>query len=413
MEISINCLHPITVVNPRYRKDFDHEYGYPPDYYMCVPCGKCARCRTKRSASWHFRTYYEALAAPTFRNGKKEQLNIWFCTFTFRQEFLPDDKNDGLRDRVAPYIRKWRDNWRKRHGRSPRYFCVTDIGSNPVSGDPDDCRLHLHLLIFNPTRADGSRIGLSSVFTDPDLLADPFDYSHQLDWHYGRVDAQFVNGIECIHYVSGYINNRNISRAIANGKLPKKHGKALSEKARHHVAAVFVSNGLGLQFVSSKDFAKLRALKSPVARLGTYTYALPRYYELYYYDDLYIDPDNPFPITRQEQMSADHRIRMLKMREDIERAMPDVYFTVGDRRFHWSSNGLRSYVRGIDKVFGFDKPEAPERSVFFRPSELFGSVEISTGELECSFDAVKLDFLCESFLAQPKRCTYVQQSLFN
>lgn len=339
------CDQPIEVVNPRYRslssaEDIRMAQTYS-DYKIVVPCGHCLTCRQKRARSWHYRLYREALGTPTHhftasdKNGKKTRYNnsprVLFCTFTFNDKHLPKvPTNKEERDILAPYIRKWRDSWRKKFGTSPRYFAISDIGG-------EEGRLHLHLLIFNPTWKDGRRINISDIYShnrNGNLKLPP---SRQCLWRYGFCTyCSWIRGIEAIHYVSGYLTLENAMRQAEKGSKVLKHGKPLCREALIHYASVFCSMGIGRCFINTPLFEQLRATRSHIDTIGNFYYAIPRYYRLYYYEvkeytfyhtdyyawfhslDFYNSPPPvhkcvSWILTREEQLVAANKKHFLSM----------------------------------------------------------------------------------------------------
>lgn len=384
----IKCLHPITVVNPKYRSRAFVDSGDIPnqsarDYRLSVPCGKCLLCRKRKANDWHVRLFHEALGTPRLSINNKKLLNILFATFTFSDKYLPDDSNDGLRERIAPFIRHWRDNWRKRHGVSPRYFAVTDIGG-------DEGRLHLHLLIFNPVDRDGNRISISSIFSTAHRWRkrtgdeSPVPPSLQLDWHYGYCTyCSMLKGIEGIHYVIGYLNNSNVIKQLEKGKKVQKHGSPVCEKALKHIPAVFVSQGLGKDFINTNEFSKLKNLKSFICNLGKFRYAVPRYYRSKYFDDqsiFVVDDDgvilSEYLYTSEDQYRAFMSSLMLRLQSDYESADSVSVSLLGHRWTHHRdgfplSTPWNSVMKSLDEVYGYTPDPPPLIELLKRDSWTF------------------------------------------
>lgn len=388
---SMHCLHPITITNPRYRsKDWESTGDGAPwiraDYKIIVPCGHCILCRKRKSNDWHFRLFHEFLGTP-FIDKKQSKRNVLFCTFTFNNDNLPDDRQEGLRSRLSPFIRQWRDVWRKRYGASPRYWITTDIGN--------DGRLHLHALIFNPTYKDGSRIPRSKIFITNDRWKidhpnKPLPSDLKCCWRFGFCTyCGYLDGESGIHYAAGYLNGSNVLKQVEAGKFPKKHGKALCSKALHHLPVVFVSAGIGRSFLSTQEFAKLKVLKSFICRLGKYKYSVPRYFRSKYFDDIYeqyVDERTgeffEIYVSADEQAFRFTSALIYKLREDYESATIDEVVISG-RSFRCPRDGSSSFyangpappwsalVDSFDKVYGFVAPPP-------RPVDSLNSVDLVT-----------------------------------
>lgn len=290
--IPVRCVRPLRVKNPRFRGDprsFKVRFNalmYPEDYrenyYMDVPCGKCYLCRKHKANAWRIRLYEECSNTPTFiYEGKRVYRAIFVC-FTFDDDHLPTPES---RENVATTIRKWRDLWRKKFGKSPRYFCTTDKGTQYG-------RLHLHLIIFNPYDYKKNR-ELSIV----DLEKCGFF------WRNGMVRyPSWLESEKGISYVTGYLTGSNLERNAIKHNLP------MCKEAREHIPFIFVSNGLGSSMlekyekyvprkilyegeyrtmsplkvvkykVKTKRFVLDPATGNYLYRIGGYDYGLPTYY---------------------------------------------------------------------------------------------------------------------------------------
>lgn len=317
-KIRYSCDNPIEVVNPRYRKHDSVEIRHAQreaDYKIIVPCGHCLTCRQRRARSWHFRLYHEACACPvhTFTDNKGKHVNaprVLFCTFTFNKENLPNvPSNKQEREVLAPFVRKWRDAWRKKFGVSPRYFAVSDIGG-------DEGRLHLHIFIFDPRRRNGKPIKKNEIYTWNRNKKKRLKPWRQVGWRYGFCTyCGWLRGMQGVHYAAGYINMEVALKRAQNGEGMMKHKKPLCYEARVHFASIFCSPGLGKVWLESPQFSQLRASKAGVARIGKYTYAIPRYYRLRYWDPT--DLGFAAVITRDMKMSAYNSRYIHKMMDSI------------------------------------------------------------------------------------------------
>lgn len=355
LKVRHTCDKPITVINPRYRSSKWTEDASlsqrRPDYYTKVPCGHCITCRQKRSRSWQFRLIKEAEHTVTHKVDGKLSPRILFLTFTFNDENLPDvPSNKNERDIVAPFIKAWRERWRRAFGVSPRYFAVTDLGT-------ESARLHIHILLFDPRRKDGTMIGRRTFykFHRDKGESKPPRSRENCYWRYGFCTyCEWLKGLEGIHYVSGYMTCANAE------KKAKKHKKQLHPLARKHFASIFVSQGLGKAFVFSNTFATLRALKAGCCKCGKFTYAVPRYYKLYYFDD--IEYADGCILTRADQLRAMNYDIIERRRLDYENAPPSpprIY--IGDTPY----NPLGSHYRKVvdnrlrlyyDRCFDYIRP---------------------------------------------------------
>ena len=260
--IPISCFRPLVVVNPRFRKGVNHpDYwknrelywrDFTENYYLRVPCGKCFLCRKKKANGWRIRLIEESKSVGRFRHCGIEKYRIIFVCFTFDSSHIPKDER---RDTIAVYIRKWRDLWRKKYGKSPRYFATTDKGSQFG-------RIHLHLLIFNP-----------------------YDYKNKIPLSINKLKKQnffwrngfarypsWVESEKAISYVTGYLTGSNL------GKDAIKHSKPICKEALRYVPYVFVSNGLGASFLENGPTFYNKNLNMYMYYYQGFNYGLPQYY---------------------------------------------------------------------------------------------------------------------------------------
>ena len=250
--------------NPRFRGDphsfrvqwnkLQYPEDYAENYYIEVPCGKCYLCRKKKANFWRVRLTEELKDTPRFYDyDGVNKYRVAFVTFTYDDAHLPTSER---RDAVADHIRKWRDLWRKKYGKSPRYFATTDKGSQFG-------RLHLHLLIFNPFNYK-----LNKPLEECDMSFNNFM------WRFGMArykDSElWLESSRGVTYVTSYITGGNLE------KDAKKHGKPICKEALEYVPWVFVSNGLGKGFIERS--ARYGQVLKPLYNLNGYDYALPSYY---------------------------------------------------------------------------------------------------------------------------------------
>lgn len=236
-----------------------HYRDYLENFYIEVPCGKCYLCRKKKANGWRIRLVEECKSTPKFRHEGVMKYRVIFVLFTYDDDHLP---NPGNRSQFAEHIRKWRDLWRKKYGKSPRYFAVTDKGSQFG-------RLHLHLLIFNPYDYKYNRnISIEELET------------HGFFWRNGMVrQPSWLESMRGITYVTGYITGSNLE------KDSYKHGKPICKESLEYNPFVFVSNGLGSQFLEGPNLVRDDKNANLLYNFNGYNYALPSYYRYKIFDD--------------------------------------------------------------------------------------------------------------------------------
>lgn len=73
------CLSPIAITVKKTKNKDGSEKARSASKKVFVPCGKCARCESKKRADWAFRMYYENL----------NQRYGWFVLLTYNEENVP------------------------------------------------------------------------------------------------------------------------------------------------------------------------------------------------------------------------------------------------------------------------------------------------------------------------------------
>ena len=253
----VTCEYPKVIVNRRYAKlnqSLRILHSTQPDYYLNVPCGRCSLCKSRFAKEWKVRLTYETQNTRQHRHNGTILPRIVFLTFTVSDKYYSDDD-----DIFAPQLVKFRDSFRKKFGRSPRYWAITDRGSQFG-------RLHLHMLLFDPRYYDRKTGEYTRDVSISELK------KHHFWWSLGFVDAQWVKYSSVSNYVVGYLTGANLYR-----DEPIKHGKPICAKALSYKPRVFPSKGLGsaqlsdsfVQYVARRDFRTVD--------LDGYIYALPRY----------------------------------------------------------------------------------------------------------------------------------------
>lgn len=144
------CLYPRLMPNPKYKAN-QKNGGVIPQYKdertLIVPigCQKCIECKKQKAREWQIRLTEDV----------KYKTNGVFVTLTFNNETIRtlnkeiDKKIQGYeRDNQIAIIavKRFRERWRKRTGKSPRHWLITELGHQGTQ------RIHLHGIIWTDER---------------------------------------------------------------------------------------------------------------------------------------------------------------------------------------------------------------------------------------------------------------------
>lgn len=194
------CLSPVKICNPK--KKISLAGG--DQYYILIPCGKCAECLKQKRDEWYFRSFYEASSCFD-DNGY-----VYFDTLTYRDselphisEFvkLPKDVSDfscfDVRDYRMFFV-KLRE-YLKRLGfgsKNLKYFLTSEYGTS----DEGTHRPHYHVLFFVRPDENGKLIDWL-VFSKLVNKAWNKGRTDGIDYHPYKYVANHVFG-KCSNHVS-------------------------------------------------------------------------------------------------------------------------------------------------------------------------------------------------------------------
>lgn len=136
--------------NPKYKANAKNGGKIPQwkdERVLLVPigCGKCIECKKQKAREWQIRLGEDV----------KYNKNGVFVTLTFSNEELTkldkkvDSKIQGYaRDNATATlaVKLFRERWRKRTGKSPRHWLITELGHKGTE------RIHLHGIIWTDER---------------------------------------------------------------------------------------------------------------------------------------------------------------------------------------------------------------------------------------------------------------------
>lgn len=144
------CLYPRLIRNKKYESN-QKNGGIIPKYkdarVLLVPigCGKCIECKKQKANNWKIRLLEDV----------KYNTNGVFVTLTFNNielskldNEIPKEIQGYARDNAicTLAVKRFRERWRKRTGKSPRHWLITELGHTGTE------RIHMHGIIWTDER---------------------------------------------------------------------------------------------------------------------------------------------------------------------------------------------------------------------------------------------------------------------
>lgn len=313
------CLFPTLIENPKYKANKKNGWNPPPVKdqrvkYVPIGCNTCIECKKKKQRDWQVRLSEEIKAKP---NGK-------FLTLTFTDQAIEELTlyiNDGihldtktgeciqvkepLQTPLTGYdldnaiatlaVRRFKERWRKKYGKSLRHWYITELGHEGTEN------IHLHGI----------------VWCDHEL-ADVEKY-----WQYGWVWKGKISAIKRGGFTRqtlvNYVNERTV------GYITKYVSKQ-DQKHKGYKPIVLTSPGIGAAYVKQNDWHKLKyndkkTIETYRTKTG-YTIALPIYYRNKRYSEQEREQLWLQRLDKQERWVLGERIDITKSEEPYFAALP-------------------------------------------------------------------------------------------
>lgn len=185
-----------------------------------IPCGQCYICRKKKAREWRMRLTEDV----------KVNKKCKIVTLTFSTEWLIKiaEKCKGytgynLDNEICKWaVKHWRENWRKRYGRSPRHWFITELGHGKTE------HVHMHGIVWEDERYK---------------LRDTLLNEVSEIWKYGYV------GIGKYDYKTGGMINY-VSARTAN--YFTKYINKIDEQHKEYRQIILTSPGIGKAYLESE-----------------------------------------------------------------------------------------------------------------------------------------------------------------
>jgi hypothetical protein len=244
------CLYPNIIQNRKYMENKKNggEIPHCNDErvkWVSVGCGKCMECRKQKANGWKIR----------LQEDLRVNKNAMFITMTYSDEELVKLEKEvkelegyDVDNEVARIsVRRFTENWRKEYKKTIRHWLVTEIGGNNTE------RLHIHGIVWTDKKFE-------------DI---------QRKWKYGNVILGNGKG-------KHYVNDETVGYIV-------KYISKVDEKHKEYMSKMFVSKGIGKEYVNREDskrnkYKKGETKETYITQTGQ-ELALPIYYRNKIYTD--------------------------------------------------------------------------------------------------------------------------------
>lgn len=188
-----------------------------------VPCGQCYLCKRKKAREWRMR-----IAEDIKVNKIAKIITLTFNTESLRKltEECKGYTGYNLDNAICKLaVKRWRERWRKKYGRSIRHWLITELGHGKTE------HVHMHGIIWQDERYQ---------------LEDTLINEAEKTWGYGFIGKGKINW-----QTGEYINYVNEKTATYFTKYVTK----IDEQHKEYKQIILSSAGIGKAFLES-DKAK-------------------------------------------------------------------------------------------------------------------------------------------------------------
>lgn len=234
------CINKKLIINRKYTATKKNGGIIPPlndprQANVWIPCGQCYVCRKKKAREWRMRITED------LKTNKKAKI----VTLTFNTENLKELakkcgslKGYELDNQICrTAVKHFRERWRKRYGRSPRHWLITELGHGKTE------HVHMHGIIWEDERyqlrdertREEIRKGITPLIKEVENI-----------WKYGYVGAGKWD------YKTGKYENY-VNAKTAN--YFTKYVNKIDEKHKEYRQIILTSPGIGKGYLDS-DRAK-------------------------------------------------------------------------------------------------------------------------------------------------------------
>lgn len=219
------CINKSLKKNKKYVINKKNGGNVPPcndkrQLYVWIPCGQCYVCKKKKAREWRMRIAEDI----------KVNNNAKIITLTFNTESLKKlakrcegAKGYELDNQICKIaVKLWRERWRKKYGRSPRHWLITELGHGETE------HVHMHGIIWKD-----ERYNIENELTE----------EVEKTWKYGYV------GKGKIDWITGkrinYVNEKTAAYFT-------KYVNKIDEDHKEYKQIILTSPGIGKTFLESE-----------------------------------------------------------------------------------------------------------------------------------------------------------------
>lgn len=223
-------------------------------WHIVVPCRTCPNCLRKRQWEWRGRLIKE------FQHQEMLGHNCAMVTLTYCDDYIVDAP-----DTYGADIAKFFDGLRGKYRRSFKHWCIAELGDKKG-------RFHIHCIIWDVPKeffkwSEVTPWGRKKVAKTKNNRLHGYCPILQKYWPKGIIDTTEVE-INCMSYVTTYLTNKD-----------------LDGKSTYFKGAIYCSNGLGMHPDSDDDFWQIYLKirddvskgKYPTWRYGNFDFPVPTY----------------------------------------------------------------------------------------------------------------------------------------
>lgn len=218
--------------------------------YTMIPCGKCWVCKRKKSREWQVR-----LAEEIKHNPNCKKVTLTFNTQELKKlsEELKNVKGYELDNQICKLaIKRFRERWRKKYGRSIKHWLVTELGHGKTE------HVHIHGFLWIDNRYE---------------LKNEFMKEVEKIWKYGWVDKGKIN-------IS--TGEREATVYPETAIYYTKYINKIDEQHKEYKPIILTSGGIGKDYLKTKEAQGNKFNEEKTYQLYTIekggAIALPEYY---------------------------------------------------------------------------------------------------------------------------------------